>query len=438
MLPPTGPATTIRQRMIADAPICTPDDPVSVAAALLDQPAACVLVVAGNRLVGVVSDRDLLRLVAAGQPLADLTVGAVAMPAVSIRRAELDNPAHALALLRLHQVFQLVVIDDAGQPIGIVTRASLFLSSAPPSAEPAAAILNPCDSCPYAHTYTQSLIDILHAARDIIASADPTGRVTFMNQTGRKLLGVPEQARVEETLIGDYHPPDVARRILHEAIPRAIADGFWEGETIFRDRDGRDITTWQVIVSHYQPDGTLSHLSTIARDLTERRLEEQRLREREERLRLALQAACQGLYDLDLITGEAIVTPEYATMLGYDPDTFVETNARWLERVHPDDLEHTSAAFRDYVAGATAEYASSSASAPPTGAGSGSSRSARSSPATATVARSGCSAPTPTSPPAKRSSRPCSISTMPLSSGSPPVPPTSRPARPSCAKARPT
>lgn len=343
--------------MIAGAPICAPDDPVSAAAALMSRPTPCVLVVAGDRLVGVLNDHDLIRLVAAGQPLAELTVGAVALPAVSVRRAELAGPEQALALLIRHQVPQIVVVDDTGRPIGLITQASLGNKPAQPPTEQAAdAPPNPCDSSPYAHTYTQSLIDILHAARDIIASADPAGRITFMNRTGRELLGIPDQTRIEATLIGDYHPPEVARHILHAAIPQAVAAGFWEGETIFRHRDGHAIPTWQVIVAHYHPDGTLSHLSSIARDLTERRLEEQRLREREERLRLALQAAKQGLYDLDLHTGEAIVTPEYATMLGYDPATFVETNARWIERLHPDDAEPTGAAFRDYIAGKTAEY----------------------------------------------------------------------------------
>ena len=67
-------------------------------------------------------------------------------------------------------------------------------------------------------------------------------------------------------------------------------------------------------------------------------------------------AAEQGLYDLDVQTGEAVVTPEYARMLGYDPAEFTETNERWIERLHPDDREAVAGAYRAYVAGETPEY----------------------------------------------------------------------------------
>ena len=49
------------------------------------------------------------------------------------------------------------------------------------------------------------------------------------------------------------------------------------------------------------------------------------MRESEERLRFALIAAKQGMYDLNVQTGEQTRAPEYATMLGYDPAEFKET-----------------------------------------------------------------------------------------------------------------
>lgn len=81
-----------------------------------------------------------------------------------------------------------------------------------------------------------------------------------------------------------------------------------------------------------------------------------RLRESEERLRLALAAANQGLFDLDLTTGHARVSPEYAGMLGYDPDTFQETITFWLERMHPEDTARVQQVHEDYVAGRLPEY----------------------------------------------------------------------------------
>ena len=102
--------------------------------------------------------------------------------------------------------------------------------------------------------------------------------------------------------------------------------------------------------------GQIIGITGASLDITERKRTEEALRISEERLSLALQAAEQGIYDLDLRTGEAVVTPEYAFMLGYDPDEFHETNAKWIERLHPDDRDTVAAIYRAYVKGGIPEY----------------------------------------------------------------------------------
>ena len=76
----------------------------------------------------------------------------------------------------------------------------------------------------------------------------------------------------------------------------------------------------------------------------------------EERLRLSLSAARQGIFDLNIQTGETRVSPEYATMLGYDPSGFVVTLADWKERLHPEDLQKVVQIYNDYIAGKLPEY----------------------------------------------------------------------------------
>jgi two-component system cell cycle sensor histidine kinase/response regulator CckA len=80
------------------------------------------------------------------------------------------------------------------------------------------------------------------------------------------------------------------------------------------------------------------------------------LRESEERLRLALAGANQGLYDLNLQTGRAIVTAEYARMLGYEPDELDFTADWWREQMHPDDREMASRTMAECVRGERTEY----------------------------------------------------------------------------------
>ena len=90
--------------------------------------------------------------------------------------------------------------------------------------------------------------------------------------------------------------------------------------------------------------------------ITRTRASQQALQENEERLRLALSTNNQGLYDLDIKTGEVTVNPAYATILGYPFEGFRETDMSWRERLHPDDREPVGRVYRDYVAGVRPDY----------------------------------------------------------------------------------
>lgn len=87
-----------------------------------------------------------------------------------------------------------------------------------------------------------------------------------------------------------------------------------------------------------------------------RRQAERTLRDNETRLRLAMAAANQGLWDVNVQSGVATVSPEYALMLGYDPENFVETRERWRQRLHPDDRDTVYRIYQDYVAGRLEDY----------------------------------------------------------------------------------
>ncbi|MBU2538250.1 MAG: PAS domain S-box protein [Proteobacteria bacterium] len=103
-------------------------------------------------------------------------------------------------------------------------------------------------------------------------------------------------------------------------------------------------------------DKTVDYVLALLVEITDRKNAEESLKTNEERLRLALTASKQGLYDLNVQSGEAQVNQEYAAMLGYDPAQFQETNTKWIERLHPDDRETVAGAYRDYISGKTSEY----------------------------------------------------------------------------------
>jgi len=87
-------------------------------------------------------------------------------------------------------------------------------------------------------------------------------------------------------------------------------------------------------------------------------LEQQsRLRQSEERLRLSLSAAKQGLWDLNIETGNAVVNAEYTAMLGYDPIHYTAIALdNWFASIHPDDHDRVKTVYQEYLASERSEY----------------------------------------------------------------------------------
>lgn len=122
----------------------------------------------------------------------------------------------------------------------------------------------------------------------------------------------------------------------------------------YRGRDGRGGVV-DISAELIDLDGE-SCILAISRDITAELATRRALEESEARLRLALQAANQGLFDLDLDTGAVLVSAEYARMLGHDPATFTESRTAWYERMHPDDRAPTRQLVLEYLRGEGGEF----------------------------------------------------------------------------------
>ena len=90
--------------------------------------------------------------------------------------------------------------------------------------------------------------------------------------------------------------------------------------------------------------------------MVETKQAEERLRESEERLRFALEAGNDGLWDHDEKMGRDYYSPRYYTMLGYQPNEFKATQAAFEKLVHPEDFARVQQALDDYNSGLTEKY----------------------------------------------------------------------------------
>ncbi len=192
----------------------------------------------------------------------------------------------------------------------------------------------------------QALIDTSVIAIFVIRA----DRVVLVNPACVRLFG----AQDVEELLG-RSPYELFHPDCHEQIRERIRRLRDEGEAVplAEERivrlDGRVVDV-EVSAAPFLDQGEQA-IHVVLRDVSERKAIEARLRRDEERLRLALEGAKQGLYDVDFATGEVQVSPEYARMLGHDPAGFTESVQGWIDRLHPDDRVPASDRFRDYIEG---------------------------------------------------------------------------------------
>ena len=124
----------------------------------------------------------------------------------------------------------------------------------------------------------ERLIAILEATPDIVFSRNMDGKMLNLNRAGRQLLGLGQDDSLQGLEVKKIHPRWASDMISRVGIPAVIENGYWQGETALLDHQGREIPVSQVILAHYNPDGSPAYFSTIARDITERKRFEQELR----------------------------------------------------------------------------------------------------------------------------------------------------------------
>ena len=128
------------------------------------------------------------------------------------------------------------------------------------------------------------LLAILERTTDYVAMADAVGSMVYLNPAGHALLGLVPGDDITRMKLCEHSDQEVKDRIRDEAIPSAIRNGLWTGESRLRDHAGREIHASQIIIAHCGNDGQVENLSTILRDTTEQVQTAQALRESRDEL----------------------------------------------------------------------------------------------------------------------------------------------------------
>lgn len=155
---------------------------------------------------------------------------------------------------------------------------------------------------------------------------------------------------VEDSL--QFYAPN-ARYHVQTAIQNAIVHGTsWDLELPLITARSREIWV-RTQGTAIRENGRTVRLIGAIQDITARKQSDAALRESEERLKYALDATCDGLWDWNIRSSRVYYSPQWARLIGYEIDEFPHTVEFFFSLLHPDDIERTKEAVERHFAGET-------------------------------------------------------------------------------------
>lgn len=166
---------------------------------------------------------------------------------------------------------------------------------------------------------------------------------------------------------------EVIHRPVFDVLPEAAEQGFKtlmehvyetgdryvsDGSLILLNRGDRKERLFVTFVYEplYEEDGTISGVMVVANDITALYNANEKLKDAEERIRLAAEGTGLATWDLDIHTRKIIYTPRLAEIFGYKNDEAISHEAMRTHILEEDRNTVVDKAFREALRSGTYEY----------------------------------------------------------------------------------
>ena len=178
--------------------------------------------------------------------------------------------------------------------------------------------------------------NLFNNANDLIQIINPTGKFIAVNKKWLKTLEY-SQEEVKNIKVFDIIRKDKLQQIgaMIQKVKERESINF---ETIFISKSGKEIMVEGNGNGLFE-DGKFISLVGIFRDVTERKLAEDKLKESQTNLEEAQQIAQIGSWQLDLKTNTVVWSKEMFHIYDIDPETFDGNLDTVFNIFHPDDVE---------------------------------------------------------------------------------------------------
>jgi PAS domain S-box-containing protein len=181
------------------------------------------------------------------------------------------------------------------------------------------------------------------------------GSISEVNNKMLDILGSPSEEATKAINMFDFPPLRQAgiSQIFEECIRTGEQS---QTETPYTSKWGKQSYLRLLLTPIQDDSGKILGCQGVIEDVTDRKRAEDALRKSEERLRLAMEATNDGVWDWDIRTGEVYRSPGIARMLGYEPDEIPPGFDGWKDKVHPEDVEDVMRELHDYLNGRRDEF----------------------------------------------------------------------------------
>lgn len=148
----------------------------------------------------------------------------------------------------------------------------------------------------------------------------------------------------------------------YAGVPITTPDHFMLGTLCVMDTKPRNVSSKEIEILHliaaqamHLIESRLEHIHYV--DLTDQVIDaNEREISHQEILRKAMDAAANGVWDLDVPTGNAYFGPNWHGMLGFLPGEIPSTYDSWLNLLHPDDIQRVVTELENHLNGSQKDY----------------------------------------------------------------------------------
>jgi PAS domain S-box-containing protein len=182
------------------------------------------------------------------------------------------------------------------------------------------------------------LAAIVDSSEDAIISKSLAGIIATWNASAERLFGYCAEEIVGQP-IARLIPPELQAEEAAILARVSCGERIEHYETVRTDRNGGRIEMSLTLSPIRDGRGSIIGVSTIARDIAERKGVEKALRESKDKLALALRSAGMGVWRLDLRQGTRHFDDQVCRCLGIDSARFAGAAEEFYAAVHPDDRD---------------------------------------------------------------------------------------------------